>query len=312
VKNKIKKTIITLLVVTAFINNGYTEIKDSLFATVGNKAVTESDIVRELKSILILNNQSFTKDKKAQLQSLAVKETIKRNIKRIEIEKYNALTFNKSDLDNQINQLSINVNTDTETLKKRFENNGIDFSEIIENIKTELLWNSLIYALYNDRLNVDQKEIEEQLEKIKNKKTIDEYLISEIIIKHNADKDINSQIKNIIEKIKIEGFDKVAMNLSISDTAVKGGDLGWIDENVISKKFKSKILNTPIGGISDAIVLTEGILFFNVRNKRSKENIINIDNVKNELVSAEKQKILNMYSLSHYETIKRQISVNYF
>ena len=33
------------------------------------------------------------------------------------------------------------------------------------------------------------------------------------------------------------------MNLSISETALKGGDLGWINENEISKKFKSKIIN---------------------------------------------------------------------
>ena len=310
--NKIKKIIVILLITISFVNNTYAEIKDSLFATVGQKAITESDIIREIKTILILSDQVYTKDKKPQLQSLAVKETIKRNIKQIEVEKYDALTFNKIDLDNQINQISINLNTDIETLKKRFENNGIKFSYLVENIKTELLWNSLVYALFNDRLNVNQKEIEEQIEMIKTKKTIDEYLISEIIIKPNQDKDIDSEIKDIIEKIKIEGFEKVAMNLSVSDTAVKGGDLGWIDENVISKQFKSKILNTAVGKVSEAIILNEGILFFKVKNKRSKENIINIDDVREKLITSEKQKILNMYSLSHYENIKRQITINYF
>ena len=311
-KNKIKKIIVILLITTSFINNTYAEIKDSLFVTVGNKAVTESDIIREIKTILLLSNQVYTKDQKAQLQSLAVKETIKRNIKEIEIEKYDALTFNKIDLDNQINQFANNLNIDIETLKKRFEDNGIKFSLIEKNVKTELLWNSLVYALFNDRLNVNQKEIEEQLEIIKSKKTIDEYLISEIIIKPNQNNDMDSEIKNIIEKIKIEGFEKVAMNLSISDSAVRGGDLGWIDENVISKKFKSQILKTSIGEISEAIIMNEGILFFKVRNKRSKENIINIDDVKKKLVTSEKQKMLNMYSLSHYENIKRQITINYF
>ena len=37
-------------------------IKDSLFATVGNKAITQSDIIDEIKIILILNGQSFTED----------------------------------------------------------------------------------------------------------------------------------------------------------------------------------------------------------------------------------------------------------
>ena len=39
------------------------------------------------------------------------------------------------------------------------------------------------------------------------------------------------------------------MNLSISNTALEGGDLGWISENAITKKFKSKIINTPVGSV---------------------------------------------------------------
>ena len=35
-------------------------IKDSLFATVGNKAITQSDIINEIKIILILTGQGFT------------------------------------------------------------------------------------------------------------------------------------------------------------------------------------------------------------------------------------------------------------
>ena len=41
-------------------------IKDSLFATVGNKAITQSDIINEIKIILILTGQSFTEDIKEQ------------------------------------------------------------------------------------------------------------------------------------------------------------------------------------------------------------------------------------------------------
>ena len=74
-------------------------IKDSLFATVGNKAITQSDIINEIKIILILTGQSFTEDIKEQLQSGAIQSIIKRNIKKIEIEKYNSLTFNQPDVD---------------------------------------------------------------------------------------------------------------------------------------------------------------------------------------------------------------------
>lgn len=287
-------------------------IKDSLFATVGNKAITQSDIINEIKIILILTGQSFTEDIKEQLQSGAIQSIIKRNIKKIEIEKYNSLTFNQPDVDKELKKLAGNLYMDLDTFENTFIANGIPFSNVIDQIQTELLWNSLIFELYKDRLVISLDEISEQLKSIQNKKEIEEYLISEIIIKPVPKDKLESTIKEIKNKIKIEGFEKVAMNLSISETALQGGDLDWISENAISEKFKSKIINTPVGNISEPILLPEGILFFKVRDKRKLKKIVNLEDAKNQLVKVEKTKILRMHSLSHYKNLRKSITINYY
>ncbi len=287
-------------------------IKDSLFATVGNKAITQSDIINEIKIILILTGQSFTQDIKEQLQSRAIQSIIKRNIKKIEIEKYNSLTFNQPDVDKELKKLAGNLYMDLDTFENTFIANGIPFSNVIDQIQIELLWNSLIFELYKDRLVISLDEISEQLKSIQNKKEIEEYLISEIIIKPVPKDKLESTIKEIKNKIKIEGFEKVAMNLSISETALQGGDLDWISENAISEKFKSKIINTPVGNISEPILLPEGILFFKVRDKRKLKKFVNLEDAKNQLVNAEKTKILRMHSLSHYENLRKSITINYY
>jgi len=287
-------------------------IKDSLFATVGNKAITQSDIINEIKIILILTGQSFTEDIKEQLQSGAIQSIIKRNIKKIEIEKYNSLTFNQPDVDKELKKLAGNLYMDLDTFENTFIANGIPFSNVIDQIQIELLWNSLIFELYKDRLVISLDEISEQLKSIQNKKEIEEYLISEIIIKPVPKDKLESTIKEIKNKIKIEGFEKVAMNLSISETALQGGDLDWISENAISEKFKSRIINTPVGNISEPIFLPEGILFFKVRDKRKLKKIVNLEDAKNQLVKVEKTKILRMHSLSHYKNLRKSITINYY
>ena len=287
-------------------------IKDSLFATVGNKAITQSDIINEIKIILILTGQSFTEDIKEQLQSGAIQSIIKRNIKKIEIEKYNSLTFNQPDVDKELKKLAGNLYMDLDTFENTFIANGIPFSNVIDQIQIELLWNSLIFELYKDRLVISLDEISEQLKSIQNKKEIEEYLISEIIIKPVPKDKLESTIKEIKNKIKIEGFEKVAMNLSISETALQGGDLNWVSENAISEKFKSKIINTPVGNISEPILLPEGILFFKVRDKRKLKKIVNLEDAKNQLVKVEKTKILRMHSLSHYKNLRKSITINYY
>jgi len=308
----IKNTISAIIILFFCLVESNAVIKDSLFATVGNKAITRSDIVNEIKTILILNGQNFSQDYAQQIESAAIQSTIKRNIKQIEIEKYNYLKFNHTDLNNELNQLASNISMNLNTLKNTFIANGINFSDINNQIRTELLWNSLIFNLYKDRLSININEIDEQLKLIQNKKEMEEYLISEIIIKPVSKNKLQSKIKEIKNKISIEGFEKTAINLSISETALKGGDLGWISENIISETFRSKIINTPVGHISAPIILPQGILFLKLRDKRKLKKFVNLEDAKNQLVNAEKTKILKMHSLSHYENLKRSIPIQYY
>ena len=287
-------------------------IKDGLFVTVGNRAITKSDIVNEIKIILILNNMSYSDDKREELEQTAIKSIIKKNVKEIAISKNNFLEFSQNDLNNELNRLARRINLDLDTLKDISIFNGLDFSIIENQIKTELLWNSLIFYLYRNRISINLKEIDEQLKLNQNKKEFEEYLISEIIVKSVEKDKLESKVEEIKNKIKIDGFESVAMNLSISKTAVKGGDLGWVNKNAISKKFRSKIFNTPIGSISEPILLNEGILFFKVRDKRKIKREINLEELKNQLVYSEKTKILNMYSMSHYDNLKRSVSIKFF
>ena len=294
------------------INESKKIIKDSIFATVGNKSITKSEIVNEIKAILILNNMSYSNEKRNELQSIAIKQVIKRVVKEIEISKYDFLEFDIKEMELELGRMAANLNVDIDTLKNISESNDLDFEVIKKQIKTELLWNSLIFNIYSNRISVNFNEINEQLEFKKNKKEIDEYLLSEIIIQ-NVEKDkLESVIEEIKNKIMENGFESTAMSLSISKTATNGGDLGWINENEISSKFRKKITSTPINEISEPVLLNEGILFFKVREKRKMKNEVNTEVLKKQLINIEKNKILTMYSMSHYDNLRRSVSIKYF
>ena len=129
-----------------------TAIKDALYATIDNVAITKSDIVNEMKIILILTNKSFSENTKDHIQAAATQSIIKRTIKTIEIKKYKSLNFNSTDLQNELEKLAQNINMDLDTFKNTFVVNKINFSDISSRVKTALLWNSLIFELYKKRL----------------------------------------------------------------------------------------------------------------------------------------------------------------
>ena len=308
----IKKIFFVIVIFSFFSTECNAVIKDSIFATVGNKAIVQSDITNEIKTLLILSGQSYRKEEKGKIQTAAIQSIIKRTIKQIEVEKYKTLKFNKFDLDNELQHLASNLNMSIDNFEKAFESNGVKFSSLIKRLETELKWNTLIFELYKNRLSINIEEIEDQLKLMQNKKKTYEYLISEIIIRPVTTEKLKSKIEEIKKKIEIEGFEKVAMDLSIAETALKGGNLGWLNENVLTKKFKSIIINTPVGKISEPVLLPQGILLFKVRDKKQLDESQTLEETKNKIVDAEKTKILNMFSLSHYDKLRRTISINYY
>ncbi len=307
-----KKIFLIILLSFFLIEKANSGISDSLFMTVGNKAITKSDVVNEIKILLILNNESYSDEKREQLQDMAIKSIIKRSIKKSEVERVNFLKFNQDDLNMELKKLANKINLDLDTLKNICASNELDFLLVEDQIKIELMWNSLIFEIYKNRLSINQEEIEEQIKLFQNKKNIEEYLISEILLPPIEKGKIKNEIQNLKKEIAEKGFENVARDLSISESSVRGGDLGWINENIISKKIKSSIINTTIGEISEPIILQEGILLFQVRSKRNIENELTLEQTKNQLVQAEKIKILNMYSLTHYDKLRRSVTVKFF
>jgi len=309
---KIKKIFLLAFFLLISVEKTTANITDSIFMTIGDKPITQSDLVDEIKIILILNNQSYSDEKREVLHELAIKSTIKRNIKLIELERNNYFKINEDDLRNELIRLAKNLYIDLETLKNICESNELDFSKLEEQVKIELYWNSLIFQLYRNNININQADIEDKLKLVQKEKKIDEYLISEIVIKNIEADQFDLKVQELKNKIESEGFDNVARELSISESALKGGDLGWINETVISEKIKSALINTPIGSLSSPIILQDGILIFKVRDKRKIDANISLEEIKNKLISAEKNKILNMYSMSHYDKVRRSISIKYF
>ena len=62
-------------------------------------------------------------------------------------------------------------------------NNDLNYELFLEELKTEIDWQKLIFILYNDRVQINEKEIEQENEKIlAQKQEIEKFRLSEIEI----------------------------------------------------------------------------------------------------------------------------------
>ena len=168
--NKFKKKVFIIVFAFFLITESKAVIKDKIFATVGDKVITKSDVINEIKTILIINDQAYNDSIKEKLDNAAIQSLTNRLIKKIEIEKYPDLKFNKEDVFIEIKNYANSLNLDIDSFKQIFVTNEINFSLITERIETDLLWNSLIFAIYKSRLSVNLDEVNDQLASFNEKK----------------------------------------------------------------------------------------------------------------------------------------------
>ena len=188
--------------------------------------------------------------------------------------------------------------------------NNIKNDKIIEKIKYEGLWNDLIFQKYSPLIKIDKTKLRKELmSKISNDKKY-EYNLSEILFEINTKEKLESKYKNILDYINLNNFKTAVTKYSISNSANFNGEIGWVKETILSNKLNMILENMKIKDVSKPIKFPNGYLILKVNDKREIKQKINIDKELNELVSYEKSKQLNQFSLLFYKKLKQNTIVN--
>ena len=171
------------------------QIENSVIISVGDYPITRLDLLKEIKLIAILSNTEINQDNKEQIQGLAVKSLIKRNIKENEIKRRNIFKYNKKQLEALISSTSQKIGLDKNGLKMILENNNLSYEELIKRFETDLKWNYMIFQIYKNKISLNTAEIENKLQlRLKNLESPNDKkinLIKEQIINSEKEKKLN-------------------------------------------------------------------------------------------------------------------------
>ena len=194
-----------------------------------------------MKTILVLNNKELNQENVDRTKNQALNFLINFKLKKEEIIKYK-IKANDEVISNHLNNIASNYNTDEEGLKTIFKNNGINYELFLDGIKTEFGWQQLIFNFYQDKIIVNEKEIDEELNEIvTQQKKAEEYNLAEIEIILGSNADNEKKIKEIKDQINKNGFKNTAIKYSSSLTALEGGSLGWIASQALSNIILERV-----------------------------------------------------------------------
>ncbi len=305
------KPILKICIISTFFFTQVLATNIEIKFKVENEIITNQDIINEINYLKLLNNKLNSLSNRNQ-ENIAINSLIQEKVKFIELR--NFFDFDREDqqMEKLINfTLKKNLGIKNNNLDEFFKKNNLNLTEIKFKIKNEILWNKLIYDKYKSRLNIDEKNLREELSKmVSNRKKIEEFKLSEILFELKGNEELNSKYQKILKSISNEGFKNTANIYSVSNSAKFGGQLGWIKKTQLSKKIQEIIADILIGETSKPIRSGAGFLIIKLDDKREVNSNINLENEFKKLRDSEMDRQLNQYSIYYFNRVKKNIFID--
>ena len=303
---KIIKTFLSIFLLIYHTNSF--SVENKIEFKVQNEIITSIDIIKELKLLTSLNPNLLELDKKKIIE-VATNSLIKEKIKKIEIQKYKKnLEVNENYLDNLIisNYKKINMENLNDFINYLNEN-GSSITQFKKKLIIEALWNEIIFLKYQNKININEKKIKEEILNSNNEKI--SFNLSEIVFNLNENEKLNKKTELINKVILNKSFENAALVYSISASSSLGGKLGWIEADSLNKNLKNKLSKLKIGEMIEPYVIPGGFLILKLNDLKKVKIKVNVEEETKKIIRLKTNLQLNQYSNIYFNKIKKNYTI---
>ena len=305
--NKNKKIIILFLTFFLFIGFStkvHSNSSYKIVVLIDEEPITNYDLLKEIAYMNIISLGKIAEFNQENINKIAIESLIKERVKKKEIKKFD-ISVDDTLVELEMDSLIEKISQGNENKVNELIENGIfKKDDLFEKISIELKWNKMIGMLFNEKVVINEKEINEKLKKFSENKKINEYLIFEIFIDSENQTKLKKKLEETLLSINQVGFKNTAIKFSSSESAQQGGRLGWINESQIDSKLLEEIKKIEPGKVSKPIAASSGFLLLKVEEKKTSEMKIDFKKDLQKLIMNERNKQLKRFSINHLNKIK--------
>jgi peptidyl-prolyl cis-trans isomerase SurA len=304
------KNLKIIFIIFLFITQKVFALENKIIFKIDNEPLTTIDLLYEIKRLKFFE-KNISNLKNEEIYKIASQTLINHIIKKIEVSKrfteirINDEEYLNSIINSQIKKLGFQNIDD-------FRINLIKYDLEFENYKNRLivdiLWNEIIYNLYSQKVNIDIEALKSQITNRGDKENM--YLLKEIIFSTNEKSSVSKIYETIKKDIDTIGFEASALKHSISSTSEKGGEIGWLNENLFNDVILEEIKKLKKFDHTGPIRTQGGFAILQLIDKKKINREENLDDELKKLINIEKNNQLKNYSNLYFNKLKKNIQIN--
>lgn len=157
-------------------------------------------------------------------------------------------------------------------LRQKLSADGIGFRTLVDQIRTQLGWMQVVREQLGTQVEVAPAAVAERQRMLERLIGQSEYQVAEIFIQiedPSAAADAQRFADTVITELRAGApFPTVASQFSSSQSALEGGELGWVQPNQLDPAVARVVAEMPMGAVSNPIKVPGGLVVVTLHGKR--------------------------------------------
>ncbi|MGE0409367.1 MAG: peptidylprolyl isomerase [Amphiplicatus sp.] len=241
-------------------------------AIVDDKVITTYDLQQRIRLMIISSGGQIDPQMLPQVQTQALRDLIEERLKLLEAKKYE-LEIEDKEVDAELRSMAQQSGATLDELAKSLEASGVSMPTLRQQISANIAWPRLVHGRYKNRIRIDQSEVDDAVERMREDATKEQFLVSEICIPvpnpSQAKTYYDGSLQLIEQMRRGVPFVVVAQQFSACPSAATGGDLGWIHAGELPPEIDNALRALPPGSVTNPIPSEGAFMIMAVRDKRA-------------------------------------------
>ncbi|WP_374443596.1 peptidylprolyl isomerase [Stella sp.] len=241
-------------------------------AVVNEDVISAYDIDARLRLVLAASGMEASAENAARLRPQVVRNLIDERLQMQEATRA-SITVSEKEIADNLARLERQNNMGPGGFVAWLDQNGIQRSTAIDQIKTSIAWSKLMRRRHARSISVSEEEIDEAIQQRLAARSGVERRVAEIFLpieNPGEETEIRRLAERLIEQMR-QGvrFNQVAQQFSRSATATAGGDLGWVQAGQLDPVLEGALERMSPGELSPPVKLPGGYYILLLIDRRT-------------------------------------------
>lgn len=242
-----------------------------IVAVVEGDVITNDDVESRSRLFAMSTGLPLAGEVLERLKPQIVRQLVDERL-RIQASRSRKIVVADKDIAIAIRDIEQRNNMPAGTLRHRLAASGISQRTLVDQIRAQLGWGQVLREQLADKVSVSDGEVDEQLRLRTQQTGQQEYRMGEIFVpiddpSHSADAERFAE--TVIKELRAGApFSLVAAQFSQNQTALEGGDRGWVQTNQMDQEVARLVTAMPVGAISNPVRVAGGFSIVALHGKR--------------------------------------------